>query len=224
MYHHRLTFESTQNFPVGKAVCVGRNYLDHIQELNNSVPTEPLLFMKGNNAFAFLEENISIPAQGECHNELEVALLVGKTMSHPSEVAIEQCIAGIGLGLDLTLRDKQTEMKSKGYPWERAKAFDGSLPLSKFVSLEQFADLQNITFQLKVNGEQRQSGNTGLMIHSCQQLLQEIVTSFSLYPGDVVLTGTPKGVGPLLPEDELELTLENALTVKTKVKRAAPNV
>jgi len=225
-YRHQAISGEVLDLPLGKIVCVGRNYADHIAELNNSVPAEPLLFIKPNTALAHLDKPLQIPKSGPCHNELELALLVKKPMPSSqtsySDEAILEGIWGIGLGLDLTLREKQTELKSQGYPWERAKAFDASCPLSAFIPLTESIDLQALAFQLNVNGEIRQRGDSSHMMHTCVSLVREILSCFTLLPGDVVMTGTPKGVGPLQSKDVLSLSLRQEqgelLNIETQVK------
>lgn len=210
-YHHLSVSGNQIELPTGKVVCVGRNYADHIQELNNSVPDEPLLFIKPNTALADMNTSLLIPP-GNCHNELEVALLIAKPLQVGTSYSTEEVISslwGVGLALDLTLRDKQSELKQKGHPWERAKAFDNSCPLSGFVPCDEVSELQNIAFELLVNGDIRQSGNTRLMLNNCIALIREILTCFTLLPGDVVLTGTPKGVGPLHSGDKLSARMRN---------------
>lgn len=216
MYQHRYVTEQVVDLPVGKVVCVGRNYADHIRELNNSTPASPVLFMKPKEAICDMHSPLTIP-MGECHNELEVALLIGKPLSSCNAAQGLQAIAGIGLGLDLTLRNVQSELKQSGQPWERAKAFDNSCPLSTFVKPDAFIDYQNIEFQLTINQRIRQQGNTKHMLFPIVALLQEITRTFSLSEGDVVLTGTPSGVGPLKVGDEVKAELANQLSVTTRI-------
>lgn len=217
MYQHE--FIRAEHLPLlaGKAICVGRNYLDHIKELDNEVPEQPILFAKSNNCFVSMHDPIRIPTSGECHNELEIALLIGKPLGPDTAKNPLDAVVGIGLGLDLTLRNVQQVLKEKGLPWERAKAFDGSCPLSTFVPFQQDKDLQDLKFTLAINGEIRQQGHTKMMINSCERLLQEVVSVFSLYPGDVVMTGTPKGVGKLEAGDNISATLEGIMSVNTVV-------
>lgn len=218
MYQHRFANAQSCDYAApGKAVCVGRNYLAHIKELNNAIPSEPLLFIKANHCFTAMSETILLPSYGECHNELEVALLIGKSSQECLNEPLKM-VTGVGLALDLTLRDIQTRLKSEGAPWERAKSFDGSCPVSPFVPIDDIRNLQNLNFSLMVNGEKRQVGNTENMMYSCEDLLKEISTVFSLLPGDIVLTGTPEGVGPLSSGDRLCATLEQYLTIETWVK------
>lgn len=217
-YQHTALDGTPIELPVGKAICVGRNYLDHIQELNNAVPEKALLFMKPASALCDVQKAVCIPQSlGECHNELEIVLLVGKRASKLSLNAAGDVIAGIGLALDLTLRDVQSELKAQGQPWERAKAFDGSCPVSPFVLTQGLKADDHFEFSLKVNGVTRQSGDTRLMLRPMLDLLVEISAVFTLLPGDIVLTGTPKGVGPLEVGDSLQLTLDDKIQLSSNV-------
>ena len=217
IYQHQLPEDLSCTNSLGKIVCVGRNYADHAKELNNPIPKQPLLFIKPATAAVSMHESIGIPQNlGACHHELEMAILINKPLTKASAEQVEKAIAGIALGLDLTLRDVQNTLKEKSQPWERAKAFDGSCPLSAFVKTEG-VDLQGLDIHLAINGELRQSGNTRDMLFSVLVLLQEISHSFTLLPGDVVLTGTPAGVGPLEVGDGLVAKLGGLITVETNV-------
>ncbi len=217
MYQHQFSADLNSTHHLGKIVCVGRNYADHAKELNNPIPKQPLLFIKPSTAAVAMQETISLPRNmGSCHHELEMAVLIGQTLRQASTEQVERAIIGIGLGLDLTLRDVQTTLKEKGQPWERAKAFDGSCPLSPFVSADGI-DLQNLDLKLMVNGELRQSGNTRDMLFPVAGLLKEVSTIFTLLPGDVVLTGTPAGVGPLYSGDQIVASLGDLMTVETSI-------
>ncbi len=217
-YLHKDASGHTIDLEVGKAVCIGRNYMDHINELGNAVPTSPLLFIKPKSAFCDFAEPFPIPQQqGECHNELEVALLLKTRLTKASADEVLSAIWGVGLGLDLTLRDLQQSLKEKGQPWERAKAFDYSCPVSHFVPIEQFTDLQDLHFSLDINGVRRQTGHTALMLTSICEMLAFMSHAFTLLPGDVVMTGTPKGVGPLQVGDNIDASLESYMTISTSV-------
>lgn len=202
--------------PLSKVVCVGRNYAEHAKELNNPVPSEPILFIKPESSVVSLSKTIEIP-DTDCHYETEIAVLVGDTLSHASAEEAESAIAGLGLALDLTRRDLQSTLKAKSHPWEIAKAFDGACPLSDFVAREQFDDLQNITFSLHINGALRQRGNSADMLMPIIPLLVYISNYFTLKPGDVVLTGTPKGVGELHVGNRLGFNLMDKLHFETSV-------
>lgn len=221
MYQHHNLQRQPFGLPTGKVVCVGRNYLDHIQELNNAVPGEPLLFLKPATALCHVAEPVVIPTnRGTCHNELEVAVLIGQPLSNASEEEAGAAIAGVGLALDLTLRDLQDQLKKDGHPWERAKAFDNACPVSAFVSAQEVQQLQELAFTLIINGETRQQGNTKMMMRDTISLLVAISEVFTLEPGDVVLTGTPKGVGPLQSGDKLTLSMAPWFDIQTTVVEA----
>lgn len=199
-YQHHWNDNTAINIDSGKVVCVGRNYADHIAELNSATPSEPVFFLKPNDALCDANKPIKVSHlehYGELHHELEIALLIGENAQ----------IIGLGLGLDLTLRTVQSELKAKGLPWERAKSFDGSCPISNFVRYNDSFKLDNLELCLTRNGQCQQKGNSALMLYPIPVLLAQITQLFSLNPGDVVLTGTPAGVGPLLKGDIISAKL-----------------
>lgn len=205
------------DYSLGKIVCVGRNYAEHAKELNNPIPDQPLLFIKPATAAVDMRAPIALPVNaGDCHHELEVSILIGKQLTSATKENALEAIAGIGLGLDLTLRGLQSTLKKKGHPWERAKAFDGSCPLSPFAAVDDI-DLKNLELRLFKNGALQQSGNTSEMLFSVTDLLVNISQSFSLMPGDVVMTGTPAGVGPLESGNLLRAELGDLFSIETRV-------
>ncbi|MGK0304387.1 MAG: 2-keto-4-pentenoate hydratase/2-oxohepta-3-ene-1,7-dioic acid hydratase in catechol pathway [Gammaproteobacteria bacterium] len=217
-YKHIDIDGKTIDLPVGKVVCVGRNYLQHIKELDNDVPSEPLLFIKPSTALSALNRPVLIPKNlGPCHNELEVAVLINSRLCHSSIKDAEAAIWGIGLGLDLTLRDVQSALKKQGYPWERAKAFDHSCPMSQFVVKDKMGPLSSIDFSLNVNDAIRQQGNSQEMLFPILKLLVNISNTFTLLPGDIVMTGTPTGVAALLVDDQLTIELNGHFSIRTIV-------
>jgi 2-keto-4-pentenoate hydratase/2-oxohepta-3-ene-1,7-dioic acid hydratase in catechol pathway len=197
----RLT-GSEFSYPIGKIVCIGRNYADHIKELGNEMPERPILFMKPASCVIGEGDQIVIPPySSDCHHEAELALLIGTGGSAiPVGEALNH-IAGFGVAIDLTLRDVQTEQKKKGLPWEIAKGFDTACPLSAFIPAASVSDPQDLRITLTVNGEPRQDGSTALMIHRLPELISYISAIFTLEPGDLILTGTPAGVGPIRSGD-----------------------
>ena len=218
MYRHQFVDGSVFPHAPGKVVCVGRNYADHAKELGNEIPSSPLLFIKPATAMVAMSEPLNLPqGRGACHHELEMALLIGRPLSNTGPSECRTAIAGIGLALDLTLRELQDELKKKGHPWERAKAFDGACPLAEFMIFDQGLDFSSLTLRLSRNGDVQQQGSCGDMLFSVENLLSEISQSFSLMPGDVVLTGTPAGVGPLQSGDQLVAELGDFLRVETVV-------
>ncbi|RUO59532.1 fumarylacetoacetate hydrolase family protein [Pseudidiomarina insulisalsae] len=189
-----------------KIVCVGRNYAAHAAELNNPLPSEPLLFIKPPSSLAQLPD-VTIPtASGSCHHELEIAVRVGETLRAVSPTAAAHAVDAATLALDLTLRDLQDKLKQQGHPWERAKAFDGACVLAPWVAVADLDAVQRSTFTLRRNGQLQQQGDGTQMLMPIAELLAHISHTFTLEAGDVVLTGTPAGVGPLLEGDKLELS------------------
>ena len=218
-YHHKWTNGDDISLAPGKVICVGRNYAEHARELNNPILTEPLLFMKPTTSIVDLSEPIIIDwGKGIVHHELEISILIGEALTRCSKHQAASAIKGVGVALDLTLRDLQKKLKQDGHPWEKAKSFDGSCPLSVFEPVESFKSLDNIEIQLTVNGEVRQKGSSRKMLTDIVSLLEYMSLWFTLKPGDVVLTGTPAGVGPLNPGDELQIDLLDYITVHTTVQ------
>lgn len=184
--------------------CIGRNYGEHIQELGNSVPESPIIFIKPASCLVKNNGMTKYPKYGkELNHEIEVVLkLSGHPIDNTEEAALA-CIAGVALGIDLTLRDVQEELKKKGLPWEKAKAFEGSALIGEFKFFKNI-DWANLEFCLEVNGELRQQGNTREMLNSIPKLILEVANIWDLKPGDLIYTGTPKGVGLLKPGDHLK--------------------
>ncbi|MCM2129567.1 fumarylacetoacetate hydrolase family protein [Larsenimonas rhizosphaerae] len=202
---------------IGKVVCVGRNYAAHARELGNDVPDQPLLFIKPASSVVDLAKPIAPPRHlGTVHFETELSLLIGRRLHEASPDAAREAIVGMGLALDLTLRDMQDELKARGQPWERAKGFNGACPLSPFVSVKgRFVDWQQLGFSMDINGELRQRGYTERMLFPVAELVSEISHCFTLEPGDVVLTGTPEGVGVLPQQARLTMAIDDWLFLDT---------
>ena len=218
MYQHRDLQGQPLPYGVGKVVCVGRSYADHAAELNNPIPSEPLLFIKPASSLVGLTAPLVLPkGQGAIHHEVEVALLIGRRLCQADAAQAMSAIVGVGLALDLTLRDVQDTLKKQGHPWERAKAFDGSCPISPFVAPDTLMDLGALDFSLLVNGQLRQTGNTRNLMWPIGELLAFMSQCFTLEPGDIVLTGTPKGVAELRAKDSLELQLNGQLRFSATV-------
>lgn len=217
-YQHRFLDGSAVPLPVGKVVCIGRNYMEHIRELGNPVPVTPVLFMKPSTALADLDQPLELPAEGgACHHEVELAVLIGRPLRRAVAQAAREAVAGYGIALDLTLRDLQNQLKDKGQPWELAKAFDGACPLSRLLRPAELADPQDTELALAVNGQVRQQGSSRQMMMGIFELIAYISGRFTLLPGDVVLTGTPEGVGALHSGDRLVLTLAGRHRFETTV-------
>ncbi len=207
-----------KSYPVGKIICLGRNYLDHIRELGNKVPDRAVIFCKPASSILPAGGEIVIPPYSDdCHHELELALLIGTTGKNIREEDALSHLAGYGVALDLTLRDLQSELKKKGLPWEIAKGFDTSCPLSDFVAADQVDNPNALHLQLKVNGEIRQDGTTAQMMRSVEEIVAEISTFYTLEPGDIILTGTPAGVSRIISGDLLEGTIEQVGSLRVTV-------
>ena len=193
---------------VNNIFCIGRNYVDHIAELKNETPTEPVVFMKPNNSIIDSGKPLVLPAYSQSvHYECELVLLIGKDADGVNAADPLAIIAGYGIGLDLTARDVQSRLKEKGLPWTKAKGFRGAAALSDFVAAEKLAHPQDCEFTFKINGELRQHGRTSHMIYPLAAILKELAETYGLREGDVVFTGTPAGVGELHSSDKLELDL-----------------
>jgi len=207
-----------RHFPIGKILCLGRNYSEHIKELGNAPPEAPVIFIKPASSVIGEGEAIVIPPYSrDCHHEAELALLIGrKGKDIPVDRAMEY-IAGYGVGIDLTLRDVQGELKKKGLPWEIAKGFDTACPLSAFVEASNVPDPQNLRIRLTVNGEIRQDGNTSMMIHGIPAIINHMSGRFTLEPGDVILTGTPAGVSRIVSGDNLAAEIPGVATLRVTV-------
>ncbi|MDP5120886.1 MAG: fumarylacetoacetate hydrolase family protein [Spirosomaceae bacterium] len=187
-----------------KIIAIGRNYVDHIKELNNDVPDSPVIFNKPETAI--LKDNADFYLPGfshDIHHELEIIVKISKIGKNIEEKFAHKYYDEIGLGIDFTARDLQSELKSKGLPWELAKGFDGSAPISKFIP-KAGLDLQNLDFNLLLNDKTQQSGNTSLMIYSIDSIIAYVSKYFTLKVGDIIFTGTPKGVSKVNAGDRLE--------------------
>ncbi|MEN4870859.1 fumarylacetoacetate hydrolase family protein [Kosakonia cowanii] len=218
MYQHHNWQGALLDYPVSKVVCVGSNYAKHIKEMGSATPEEPVLFIKPESALCDLRQPLVLPTElGSVHHEIELAVLIGATLRRATEDHVQQAIAGYGVALDLTARDLQSKLKKAGQPWEKAKGFDNACPISGFIPAAQFeGDPQNSSLELKINGEIRQQGSTSDMIHKIVPLIAYMSKFFTLKAGDMILTGTPEGVGPLSSGDELELRL-NEHSLSTRV-------
>lgn len=207
-----------KEFPIGKILCIGRNYVDHISELGNELPTAPVIFMKPATSIIYDGEEVLIPAYSDnCHHEAELALLIGARCKGVPEKDALAHVAGYGVAIDLTLRDVQDGLKKKGLPWDIAKGFDTACPLSTFVPAADVADPQNLNIRLTVNGELRQNGSTALMINPAARLISHLATIFTLEPGDIILTGTPAGVSRITAGDQVCAEIPGVGRVEVRV-------
>ena len=202
-----------------KMVCIGRNYLAHVKELDNDLPTEPLFFMKPDTALLPEGEPFFYPDfSSQIHYETELVLRICKTGKDIDEKDAPYYYDAITVGIDFTARDLQNQCKAKGHPWEKAKAFDGSAAIGKFKSIKDLDNSDDIAFGMKLNGEWRQQGHSRDMIFGFEKLISHVSRFVTLKEGDFVFTGTPQGVGAVHPGDVLELFLENEPVRQFEVK------
>lgn len=202
-----------------KILAIGRNYADHIQELNNERPDEPVIFLKPDTAVLYENEPFYYPSfSKDIHYEVEILLKINNMGKNISKEFAHKYYNEIGIGVDFTARDLQTKLKEKGLPWDKAKGFNGSAPISKFISKEKFANLKDLNFSLKLNENQVQSGNTSMMLWNFDEIIEHISQFFTLKVGDIIFTGTPKGVGPVKIGDKLEAFIEGEKMMDFEVK------
>lgn len=192
-----------------KIICIGRNYSDHIAELQNERPTAPVVFIKPDSAVLPKEQDFYIPEfTNEVHYEVEVLVKIKKVGKHIDAAFAGNYYDEVGLGIDFTARDLQTNLKEKGLPWEKAKGFDGAAVIGKWLPKTNFPNLSDLNFELRQNGNQVQVGNTAQMLWSIDEIIAYVSTYFMLKKGDIIFTGTPSGVGKIQPNDYLTGTLE----------------
>lgn len=202
-----------------KLICIGRNYTDHIEELENEKPKEPVVFLKPDSALLLKNQPFFIPDfSNEVHYELEVLIKINRLGKHIDKKFAHKYYDEIGLGIDFTARDLQKQLKEKGLPWEKAKAFDGAALIGDWVPKGEFEDLNNINFSLQKNDTLVQQGNTGKMLWKIDELIEYVSKYFTLKIGDVIFTGTPSGVGKVNSSDKLKGYIENKLMFSLTVK------
>jgi 2-keto-4-pentenoate hydratase/2-oxohepta-3-ene-1,7-dioic acid hydratase in catechol pathway len=202
-----------------KIICIGRNYTNHIAELQNERPTEPVVFMKPDSAVLLKQHPFVLPEfSNEVHHEIELIVKINKVGKYIEPKFAHKYYDEISVGIDFTARDLQDQLKSKGLPWEKAKAFDGSAVIGEFVSKEQFASLNDVNFELLKNGAVAQKGNSSLMLWKIDELVAYVSQFFTLKIGDIIFTGTPEGVAAVQPNDVLEGYLEGQQLFRIQVK------
>ena len=202
-----------------KIICIGRNYTNHIEELKNERPTEPVVFMKPDSAVLLKQHPFVIPEFSEdVHHEVEIIVKINKVGKYIETKFAHKYYDEISVGIDFTARDLQAKLKAKGLPWEKAKAFDGSAVIGEFLPKSQFSSLENITFDLKKNNETAQIGNSSLMLWKIDELISYVSQFFTLKIGDIIFTGTPEGVAAVKPDDVLEGFLEGQQLFRIQVK------
>lgn len=202
-----------------KIICVGRNYAAHAKELNNLVPKEPVIFLKPDTALLPKSMPFFYPSfSTDVHYESELVVKINRVGKNISQKFAHKYYSEFSVGIDFTARDLQATYKEKGLPWERAKAFDGSAPVGQFINKKDLADSSNLNFSLRINGAQRQAGNTSDMLFSIDSIIQYVSQFFTLKIGDLIFTGTPEGVGPIKIGDTLEAFLESKKVLDLKIK------
>ncbi|PZR23394.1 MAG: 2-hydroxyhepta-2,4-diene-1,7-dioate isomerase [Flavobacterium psychrophilum] len=202
-----------------KIICIGRNYVKHIEELQNERPDEPVIFLKPDTAVVQKQFPFVIPEfTNDVHHEVEVLVKINKVGKYIDAKFAHKYYDEIGLGIDFTARDLQAKLKEKGLPWEKAKAFDGSAVIGDFVSKTEFAALDNINFELTSNDNVVQRGNTQHMLWKIDEIIAYVSQYFTLRTGDVIFTGTPEGVAKVSPDDVLEGFIEGKKLFRIQVK------
>jgi 2-keto-4-pentenoate hydratase/2-oxohepta-3-ene-1,7-dioic acid hydratase in catechol pathway len=202
-----------------KIICVGRNYVKHIEELQNERPSEPVIFIKPDSAVLLKQHPFVIPEfSNDIHHEIELIVRINKVGKYIDTKFAHKYYDEISVGIDFTARDLQQRLKDKGLPWEKAKAFDGSAVIGEFLDKKQFDSTENITFELTNNGKSVQKGNTAHMLWKIDELIAHVSQYFTLKIGDILFTGTPEGVAKVQPNDILEGFLEQNKLFRIQVK------
>jgi 5-carboxymethyl-2-hydroxymuconate isomerase len=209
---------SNETYTIGKIICVGKNYLEHAKELGDAVPENPVIFMKPSSSIIFSKEQIQYPEFTKLlHYETELVLLVGRRGKKILKCNALDYIDGYTVGLDMTLRDRQSELKKNGHPWEISKCFDTSTVLAEFVPKDKINNPNDLSIKLWVNEQLRQNENTSKMIFNVESIIEFLSMYFTLERGDVIFTGTPAGVGEVKKGDKLKAEIEGVSTLFTEV-------
>ncbi len=202
-----------------KIICIGRNYAEHIKELSNERPTDPVVFIKPDSAVLPKDQDFYIPEfSDDIHYEVEVLVKIKKVGKHIDPKFAHKYYDEIGLGIDFTARDLQAQLKEKGLPWEKAKGFDGAAVIGKWLPKTDLKDLKNLHFTLTKNDKVVQNGDTSKMLWSVDELIGYVSKFFTLKKGDILFTGTPAGVGRVSPNDYLSGSLEGKELLRLKIK------
>lgn len=211
--------ETRERISVSKVLCLGLNYQEHIAEMKSEKPDEPVVFMKPPSAIIHNKQSIVIPSfSKDVHHEVEIVIAMGKSGKNiPKEKAMEY-IFGFGVGIDVTLRDIQSEAKKKGRPWLVSKGFDTSSPISDFYHKKYFKDLNDIELKLSVNDEIKQHGNSRDLIFKFNEIVSYLSTIFTLNRGDIIFTGTPSGVGAIKSGDKIKAELNDVASLEVRVE------
>ncbi|WP_339894850.1 fumarylacetoacetate hydrolase family protein [uncultured Algibacter sp.] len=202
-----------------KLICIGRNYTEHIKELQNEKPTDPVVFLKPDTAILLKKQPFFIPDfSDDVHYEVEVLVKINRVGKHIDKKFAHKYYDEIGLGIDFTARDLQSALKAKGLPWEKAKSFDGAAVIGKWMDKNEVANVDDFEFSLKKNDDIVQNGNTSHMLWKIDELIEYVSKYFTLKIGDIIFTGTPAGVGKVIANDKLKGFIENkemfSITVK----------
>ncbi len=212
--------DSEKHVRIGKIICLARTYAEHAREMNATITEDPLLFLKPTSSVIYDHGTIIIPKRSQClHHEVELGIILGKKGKYICEEKAMQYVLGYLVALDITARDIQSVSKKNGWPWAIAKGFDTFAPLSDAVTKEKVPDPQNLDLMLKINGIVKQSANTNQMIYSIERIISFISEIMTLEPGDLILTGTPEGVGEIKEGDVLEAQLDSLCSLTVDVKR-----
>lgn len=204
---------------IGKLICLARTYKKHAQEMHTNITEDPLLFLKPASSVIFDGGSIIVPKMSNClHHEVELGVVIGKRCKNVSQKEALDYVLGYCLALDITARDIQTEAKKNGWPWSIAKGFDTFAPISKVVLKENIPNPNNLDLSLKVNGEMRQSSNTKYMIYPVERIIEFISGVMTLDPGDLIMTGTPEGVGEIVAGNVLEAKLGDICSLRVDVR------
>lgn len=211
---------SNRTLSVGKLLCIGRNYADHAAEMKREVPDEPMVFLKPSTAVIRDGDAVHLPSQSnDVHHEVELVAVIGREGRHISTDQALEHVAAYGVGLDMTARDLQAEAKEKRHPWSVSKGFDTFAPLGPLTAADAFGDPQDVTLQLRRNGELQQDASTRHMMFSVADLVAYCSQIFTLEPGDLIYTGTPSGVGPVEDGDVLHASVSGGESLEVSVTR-----
>jgi 2-keto-4-pentenoate hydratase/2-oxohepta-3-ene-1,7-dioic acid hydratase in catechol pathway len=202
-----------------KIICIGRNYTEHIEELANERPTEPVVFLKPDTSILLKKQPFFIPDfSDDVHHEVEVLVKIDRIGKYIDSKFSHKYYSQIGLGIDFTARDLQAKLKAKGLPWEKAKSFDGAAVVGNWVDKSKFESMDTLNFHLEKNGEKVQDGHTANMLWKIDEIIAYVSQYFTLKIGDIIFTGTPSGVAKVLPNDTLEGFLEDEKLFSIRVK------
>jgi 2-keto-4-pentenoate hydratase/2-oxohepta-3-ene-1,7-dioic acid hydratase in catechol pathway len=210
--------DSRNDIPIGKIVCLARTYKKHAEEMQSEIPKDPILFLKPASSVIFNDDSVEIPMESNSlHHEVEFGVVIAKKCSRIKKKFALDYVLGYLVGLDITARDIQAEAKKNGWPWTISKGFDTFCPISEVISKEEVKDPNDVDFSLKVNDEIKQKGNTKMMVFSIEKLIEYISNIMTLEKGDLILTGTPEGVGEIKDGDVLKAKLADYCNLRVNV-------